>query len=208
MELQFYGANCVRISTKKAGIVVDDNLAALGAKAILKAGEVALYTTAHGAPLAEPKLVVDQPGEYEVSDISITGIAARAHMDEAGAHTATMYRIVGEDVRIGIVGHVHPDLSNDQLEQLGRLDVLIVPVGGYGYTLDAIGALKVIKAIEPKMVIPTHYDLAGLSYEVPQQTLENAVKELGMEPQPAVAKLRLKPGDFSEVTQLQILERA
>ena len=207
MDLQFYGANCIRMTTKKAAIVIDDNLAALGGKAIVKAGEVAVFTAAHGAVHAEAKLVIDQPGEYEVSDVSITGIAARGHMDEAGKHTATIYRVVAEDIRIGVLGHVHPDLTNDQLEQLGMVDVLIVPVGGNGYTLDPVGALKLIKTIEPKVVVPTHYDVAGLQYEVPQQPLENAVKELGMEPQPAVSKLKLRATDFTDSTQLMLLEK-
>lgn len=207
MDLQFYGANCVRLTSKKAVIDIDDNLVSLGAKSVTKAGDVAVYTAAHDAPVSEAKLVIDQPGEYEVSDVSITGIAARSHMDEAGQQTATMYRIVMEDIRIAVLGHVHPDLSNDQLEQLGMVDVALVPVGGNGYTLDPIGALKLIKAIEPKVVIPTHYDQPGIKYPVPQQTLADAIKGLGMEPQEATTKLKLKATDLSESMQLVVLEK-
>lgn len=207
MDLQFYGANCVRLTSKKAAIDIDDNLADLGAKAVTKSGDVSVFTMAHGPAVAGVKLVIDQPGEYEVSDVSINGIAARGHMDEAGQHTATMYRIVMEDVRIAVLGHVHPDLSNDQLEQLGMVDVLIVPVGGNGYTLDPIGALKLIKAIEPKIVIPTHYDMPGVTYPVPQQTLTDAIKGLGMEPQEPTAKLKLKATDLSDAMQLVVLEK-
>lgn len=207
MELQFYGANCVRLSSKKASLVIDDNLAELGAKAVTKAGEVSLFTMAHGSPAVETKLVVDQPGEYEVSDVSIKGIPARAHIDEAGKMTATMYQVIMEDVRIGILGHIYPDLNNDQLESLGMIDVLIVPVGGNGYTLDSVGALKLIRAIEPKVVIPTHYDEKGLAYPVPQATLEDALKNLAMEPKETTAKLKVKAGELAENTQLVILER-
>lgn len=207
MDLQFYGANCVRLTSKKAAIDIDDNLADLGAKAVTKSGDVSVHTMAHGPEAVEVKLSIDQPGEYEVSDVSITGIAARSHMDEAGRQTATMYRIVMEDVRLAVLGHVHPDLSNDQLEQLGMIDVLIVPVGGNGYTLDPIGALKLIKAIEPKIVIPTHYDMPGIHYPVPQQTLADAIKDLGMEPQEPVTKLKIKATDLSDGMQLVVLEK-
>jgi len=88
------------------------------------------------------------------------------------------------------------------------IDVLVVPVGGNGYTVDPVGALKLIKAIEPKLVVPTHYDDKTLKYPVPQQTLEGALKELGMEPKETVAKLRLKPGELTDVTQLIVLEKA
>jgi L-ascorbate metabolism protein UlaG (beta-lactamase superfamily) len=208
MELQFYGANCVRLSCKKASIVIDDNLSDLGAKQVLKPGEVAVYTTAaHTLPKLEAKLVVDQPGEYEVSDISIHGIAARAHMDEPGAHTATIYRVVIDDIRVAVVGHIYPELSSEQLEAIGLVDVLVVPVGGNGYTLDPIGALKVMKAIEPKIVVPTHYDDSGLIFPVPQQTLTDALKGLGLEPKDPVARLKIKSGELLESSQVVVLER-
>lgn len=208
MELQFYGANCVRISNKKAAIVVDDNLAELGQKAVIKAGDIALYTMAHGNPAAEPKLVIDQPGEYEVSDVSIKGIAARAHIDEPGKHSATMFQIILDDIRIAVVGHIYPDLSSDQLEALGMIDVLIVPVGGNGYTLDPVGALKVIKEIEPKVIVPTHYGESGLNYTVPQQPWDEVLKNLSMEVKETTTKLKLKAGELAENTQLILVERS
>ncbi len=85
------------------------------------------------------------PGEYEVSEVSIFGISARAHMDEKGQETATIFKIQFEDLRVAVVGHIHPDLTDDHLEEIGAVDILIVPVGGNGYTLDPIGALQVIK---------------------------------------------------------------
>lgn len=80
MDVQFYGANCVSITHKGTRIVIDDNLAELGAKSVTKADDVSLCTM---KPKDQPtgRLVFDGPGEYEVADISITGIGARAHMD-------------------------------------------------------------------------------------------------------------------------------
>lgn len=208
MEIQFFGANCIRLTTKKAHITVDDNLAELGKKSVTKKDDVVLFTGAHGDPKSEVKLLIDQPGEYEVSDISIQGIMAQAHMDEAKQRSATIFKIVAEDIRIVITGHIYPDLSNKQLEQLGRVDVLVIPVGGNGYTLDGVGALKIIKDIEPKIVIPTHYQDSNLAFPVPQAALEDAIKGLAMEPFETVAKLKLKPADLSDTTKLIILEKA
>ena len=207
MEIQFYGANCVRLVTKKASITVDDNLADVGLKAATKKGDIALFTTSHGEPVEEVKLVIDHPGEYEVSDTSIHAIAARAHIDEQDKKTATMFKVIGEDVRVAVVGHIYPDLTDNQLEALGTVDVLIIPVGGNGYTLDPLGALKIIKKIEPKVVIPTHFDDGAAKYTVPQQTLEDALKGLAMEPKETVPKLKIKAGELAEVTQLIVLER-
>jgi len=207
MEIQYCGANCVKLTTKKAAITIDDNLSELGLKSVSKAGDIVLFTGKVGES-KEPKLVIAEPGEYEVSDISIQGIAARSHMaaDEK-AKDATIFKIMADEVRIVVIGHIYPELSDKQLEAIGTTDVLIIPVGGNGYTLDPVGALKIIKKIEPKLVIPTHYADKAIKYEVPQQELSNAIKELAMEPKETVPKLKLKPADLTDTTQLIVVER-
>src|SRR5262245_61153674 len=139
MDIQFHGANCVTLATKQARVVVDDNLADLGGKAVTKAGDIALFTGAHADPAAATKIAIDQPGEYEVSGISIYGIAARGHMDVSGKKTATMYKVMVDEVRLLFVGHVYPELTDAQLETIGMIDVMVVPVGGNGYTMDGVG---------------------------------------------------------------------
>lgn len=207
MDLQFYGANCVSITLKGARIVLDDNLADLGGKPVLKPTDVALYTGPHGnADVA--RLTFSSPGEYEVSDISVIGIAARAHTDETGTLNATMFKLVTGDMTILVTGHIYPQLSDVQLEAIGIVDVLVVPVGGNGYTVDPVGALKLIKAIEPKLVVPTHYADKALNFAVPSQDLEHALKEMSMEPKETTAKLRVKPHELSDVTQLVIVEKS
>ncbi len=182
-------------------------MAELGAKSVLKADDVALFTNQHKGG-GNARLMFDSPGEYEVSDVSVIGIAARAHMDEEGKRSATILKLVAGDTTVLVTGHIYPELSDAQLEAIGMIDVLVVPVGGNGYTTDPVGALKLIKAIEPKLVIPTHYADKALKYEVPQQDLSNALKEIGMEPKETVSKLRIKPGELSDVTQLVVLEKA
>lgn len=207
MELQYYGANCVKISTKQATITIDDNLTDLGGKSPMKAGDVSLFTMSHGAPSAESKIIIDQPGEYEVSHISIAGLSARAHIDEEGKKSATLYKLTVDDIKVLVTGHIYPELSDEQLEAIGIIDVMIVPIGGNGYTLDGIGALKVIKQVEPKLIIPTHYAEKGLNYPVPQNELADVLKDMSMEVKETVAKLKLKSADIPEVAQLVVLEK-
>lgn len=207
MDLQYNGGNCVVLSSKGVRLVTDDNLAELGVKPVTKQDDIVLFTGLHGAPAAQPRLLLDGPGEYEVSGLSIVGIAARSHVDPEGTHTATMYKIVTDDTSYLVTGHIYPDLSDDQLETIGMVDVLVVPVGGNGYTLDPIGALKIIKKIEPKIVVPTHYADDGLHYPVVQQTLEQALKGLGMEPKETVGKFHFKRGEVLDTTQLIVVSR-
>lgn len=208
MDIQFFGANCIRLSNKNASVIIDDNLADLGLGSVTKAGEIALFTGPHSEPKKDVKLVIDYPGEYEVSNVSIRGVAAQAHIEEAGTKSAVMYRLIMDDLKVVVVGHIYPELTDDQLEDLGMVDVLFIPVGGSGYTLDPVGALKLIKKIEPKLVIPTHYDDSGVKYPVPQQPLEEALKVLATEPKETVDKLKLKSSDLTEAMQLIVLKRS
>src|SRR5580704_4935073 len=93
MDLQFFGANCISVTYKGARIVIDDNLAELGGKSITKPDDIALFTGPHADVNA--RLVFDGPGEYEASDLSIVGIAARLHLDaEPEGHSTTMYKLM------------------------------------------------------------------------------------------------------------------
>ena len=210
MDIQFYGANCVTLTVGGARLVVDDTLESLGGKAVAKPGDVVLYTSAHSAAPNAAKLVIDRPGEYEVADVSVYGIQAKAHMDSDKQRSAIMYKLIVKDMRILIAGHISSKLKESDLEAIGTVDVLIVPVGGNGYTLDPVGALELIKEIEPKLVIPTHYHDDKLNFEVPAQTLEQALQTLGMEPKDRTAKLKLKHADLAEAdtTQLIIVEKS
>lgn len=208
MDLQFYGANCVVVTYKGTRVVIDDNLAQLGGKSVLRADDLVLFSGPHEEPAVNAKLVVEYPGEYELGDVSVIGVATQAHTDEPGTSNATMYKITAGDLNVAFVGNVHPDVSEAQLEALGHVDVLFVPVGGHGYTLDPIGALKVIKEVEPKMIIPTHNADKALKFEVPQLSLDEVLKELSMEVSQTVPKLKLKSSDLTEAVQLVVLEKS
>ena len=207
MDIQYHGGNCIVLTGKGVRVVVDDYLANLGLKSIAKQNDILLFSEKYTMPDIAPRLIVDGPGEYEVANLAIIGIAARAHMDEPEDRNTTMYRLVADEVTYLFPGNIYPELSEDQLEAIGMVDVMFVPTGGNGYALDATGALQLIKAIEPKIVIPTHYDDASLRYPVVQQPLEHILKNLAMEPTETVAKFRYKPVDLSGNTQLVVLSR-
>lgn len=206
MDLQYFGANCLRVATKKAQIVIDDNLDKLGLTSITKPTDITLHTFA-GQRAKGSRFVADIPGEYEISGVVIHGIAAQSHMNEKGKQSAVIYTISADDIKIAVLGHINPELTEEQLEQIGVVDIAVIPVGNSGYTLDAIGALKLIKQIEPKVVIPTHYADKAIHYEVPQVELTEAIKGLAMEPSETIAKYRPKILELTDTTRLIVLER-
>ncbi len=205
MEIKYHGGNCIKIVTKKSSIVIDE-MVNTSNKSISSEKDIVLHTYPSDLQ-SVAYFLIDGPGEYEVSDISVTGIGARAHMDEEGTHKNTMYRIIIDEARIAVVGHIHPDITEDQLEELGTIDILFIPIGGNGYTLDGIGAQKLIRNIEPKIVIPTHYDDGKTKYQVPMSDLETALKALDMEPSETVESLKIKNIEFSgETAKLIVIE--
>jgi len=205
VELTYHGANCVTLSAKKVSVVIDDNLSAIGGKSVSSKAVINIYTQARYNDSKAPGFVIDGPGEYEVSEVSVLGFRKRAHTDHEDEKTATVFRVIIRGVSVVALGHIHGKLSSEQLEKLGTVDVLLVPVGGSGYTLDAKAAATAVKAIEPKIVVPTHYEEKGINFEVPQAPVSDFFKELGVEPQ-KVDSLKLKastlPIDTQEVYQL------
>ena len=181
-EVEYKGANAVIISTKKAKIVVDPKISIVGQKDLSSKGAVELVTEHRFAVNGiESILIIDGPGEDGVAEFDILGIPAGRHIDsDSEGQKSTMYRIEIDSTRIGIIGNISEKLSDEQLEKLGVLDILIIPVGGNGYTLDATGAASLVRMISPKIVIPVHYADKNLKYEVPQSELSLFVTELGV----------------------------
>ena len=192
-EVEYKGGNCVIVSSKKASVVVDPKLSVVGLKDLNVKDAVELATEARLAINSDDaKLVIEGPGEYGIADFDIRGIAAQRHLDtEKDPKISTIYRIENGDIRAAVLGNIYEKLSEDQLEDIGVVDVLVIPVGGGGYTLDATGAATIIRQIEPKVVVPIHYADDALKYEVPQSDFETFAKELGA-PVEEVPKLKLK----------------
>lgn len=205
MDIQYKGANCIVIDTKKVTVVTDPRLSTVGLKDITPKEAVVVATQADFAIEADGALI-DRPGEYEVKDVSVVGIAAKRLIDHDDSRQATMYRVVMGDVTFAIIGHVNAPLTEEQLESLGVVDVAIVPVGGSGYTLDAHQAIEVVRQLDPKVVIPTHYADKAINYEVPQMELEPFLKELGAEHETMPA-WKVKNGILPEVLTVIELTR-
>ena len=178
-EVEYKGANCVSISTKKGTIVTDPKLSLIGLKDANVKDAIELSTEARFALNADTaRLNIEGPAEYGIADFDIHGIAAQRHLDADGK-ASTIYRIEAGEIRVALVGNIYEKLSEAQLEEIGLIDVLIIPVGGNGYTLDATGAATLTRQIDPKIVVPVHYADPAINYEVAQDTFEIFAKELG-----------------------------
>lgn len=192
-DIEYKGGNGVVIATKKTTVVADPKLSVVGLADLAVKDAVELATEERLALNSkDAQLAIEGPGEYEIGDFSIRGVAAVRHLDSGSdKKQSTIYRLEVGDVRIGLIGNIAPTLDDDQLESLGLIDILILPVGGSGYTLDATSATSLVRQIDPKVVIPVHYSDTALTYEVPQDSLETFTKELGA-PVETASKYKIK----------------
>lgn len=204
MEFEYKGGNCVVITSKQGVIVIDGRLSLLGLKDVQPKDAIELATQVNFSSDAG-RVAVDMPGEYEISEISIHGIAASRMIDQDGSLKATLYRVAFPSLAIGILGHIAIPLTDDQLENLGVVDVLIIPVGGGGYTLDAHHAVEMVHKINPRVIIPTHYADTHTTYEVPQDSLEVFLETLGA-PHETLPKWKIKNGVLPDTQTVIVLK--
>ena len=192
-EIEYKGGNGVVLSTKKATLVSDPNLSVVGLKNLSVKDAIEIATEARFAVNSEDaKLIIEGPGEYGIANFDIHAVAAQRHLDaETEPKLSTIYRIDTGEIRVALIGNIYERLSEDQLEEIGIVDVVIIPVGGGGYTLDPEGATAIVRSIDPKIVVPIHYDESGVNYEVPQASFEEFAKTLGV-PVEEAPKLKLK----------------
>ncbi len=193
-DIEYKGGNGVVITTKKATAIFDPKLSVVGLKDLKVNDIVEIATEARlSVSSAVSRLAIEGPGDYELGDFSIHGVRALRHIDTDDSEpVSTMYRVGIGDYAIAVLGNIAPKLHEDQLEEIGVVDILILPIGGGGYTLDATAAAAIVRQINPKAVIPVHYADDALRYEVPQDVLETFTKELGVAVTPVGTKFKVK----------------
>ncbi len=173
--------------------------------------EAAMVISSHDAPSAnnfealvgedrKAPFKVDHAGEYEVQGVFAKGVSAPKN--DGSAHT--VYRIDAEDLSIGFLGALDRDLTEKEIEALGNIDVLIVPVGG-GSVLNKDQAAELVSQIEPRLVIPSYYEVDGLKASF--ASVEPFCKDLAC-PREDVTKLKLsKAGLPSDEIKIAVLSR-
>ena len=205
MQIQYFGLSSFKISTKEATIVTDPFNKDSGLTPprgaadilILSQPKSALYSARSGFS-GQPFLITN-PGGYDIKGATITGLPLKQE-----DKTVNIYLIESEDVRLLNLTHIKEfNLKEDELEELGEIDILILPVGG-NTVMSAASASKMVNTIEPKIVIPSHYKMGGLILDL--DPLDKFIKEMGGKKE-ELDKLTVKKKDLlEEGTKIVVLE--
>jgi L-ascorbate metabolism protein UlaG (beta-lactamase superfamily) len=211
MVITWYGQSCFKIQSGETVLFTDPFDKSIGLTP--PRGQVNIVTISHHhydhdnleALAAANPFVIDGPGEYEVKGVNVTGILTFHDAEEGKKRgTNTAYIIEMEGIKICHLGDFGQNkLNDDQLEAMNGVDILMIPVGGI-YTLDGEEAAHIIHEIEPKIVIPMHYKIPGLSIKL--DGVDLFLKEIGSKGQPT-DRLTLKKKDLVEgETQVAVMK--
>ncbi|MDD5750699.1 MAG: MBL fold metallo-hydrolase [Candidatus Pacebacteria bacterium] len=218
MTITWYGQSCFEITAKNkensdTTIVIDPFSEETGLKMPKLAADVLLVSHGHfdhnnvKAVGGEPFLI-DACGEYEVKDAFVKGLSA-FHDDKAGKERGgvIIYKIEIEDIKICHLSDLgQKELTGEQMEQIGDVDILMVPVGGK-YTIDAKDASEIISQIEPRVVLPMHYALPGSKSKDDLDGVDRFLKVMGEEGVVPEKKLKITAKNLPvDETKIVILE--
>ncbi len=189
MYLTWFGHSCFKLQDKIGSegvtVVVDPYGVESGLKMPKIEADILAITHKHvdhsnREAIKGTPFIIDTPGEYEVKGVSVEGVEV-PHDDKGGSERGKViaYRINIDDVVVVHLGDLGAPLDPKQLEVLSGADILLIPVGGK-YTIDAKKAVEVVSQIEPRIIVPMHYKIPGLKYDL--DGVDKFVKEIGLKP--------------------------
>jgi len=208
-EITWLGHACFRIKAKDATIITDPYDRSLGLGTLNQKADIVTISHEHThhntlTGIKGEPFVIRGPGEYEVKGIFVTGVWSFADSEggkKLGRNNIFLFHL--DDLVVCHLGALGNTLNSHQLEILGDVDVVMVPVGGHT-ALSANKASEVISQLEPKIVIPMHYSTGRESLDL--DTLDKFTKEMGLKDLTPQDKLTIKSSDLDETTQVIVLE--
>jgi len=204
MHINWLGQTCVKLQTKNLKdedtvILIDPYKPDAGEFPRNFSPDAVLYskTSKDSVTISDSAFVVETLGEYEVKDNMIYAIAAN--------ETEMIFKISAEGMNIIHLGNIKEKISEHIIEKLGTPDILFIPVGDAGKTLDPKAAGEVVSMLEPRVVIPIAFKCDTDPKAMP---IENFIKATGLKPEIVEKKIIIKKKDLpQEETKIFVLEK-
>lgn len=214
MDIIYLGHSSFKLKGKKATVITDPfEPQSVGLK--FPKIDADIVTTSHNHPdhnaislIGSGPFVIQEPGEYEVKGVSVIGVSSY-HDGVEGKERGknTIYNIEIDGIHILHLGDLGHPLSDKEIEEIGGVDILFIPVGGT-YTITAKQAQEIIPEIDPSIVIPMHYGRPDLDQKTFSEltdlsTFQKLVGAEAVVPQP---KLSITKDKLPDTMQIVILE--
>jgi len=216
MIITWYGQSCFQISSSQGknnhvSIAIDPFDESTGLRVPKLQADIVLVTHDHSdhnnvKAVSGLPFIIKGPGEYDIKGVFIQGISGY-HDNAQGAQrgSITIYTIETEEVRLCHLSDLgQKELTPIQLDKIGDIDILMIPVGGI-YTIDAAEAVKIMAQIEPRIIIPMHYKIPKLKIKL--DNIDKFLKNLGIKKPESLLKLSIKKKDIStEEAKIVVLQ--
>ncbi|PKN91192.1 MAG: lactamase [Chloroflexi bacterium HGW-Chloroflexi-6] len=214
MEITWYGHSCFRMIERGMAAIVTDPFDSdvVGFEPLKLRADI--VTVSHEAPghnfvsaVKGTMHHIDNPGEYEIGGVFITGVQTDANGKKAAADKPrnTLYVFDFDGITIAHLGDMRQVPTQAEVEALGTVNVVLVPIGG-GNGLHAAKAAEVISLLEPDIVIPMHYAHEKSKLEL--DPLSKFLKEMGLTALEPVASLKVTRSSLPDETKVVVLEAA
>lgn len=211
MEITWYGHSCFRLTERNYATVVTDPFdhKSVGYDALkLKAD---IVTVSHDAPghnnmdaVKGSEHIIDGAGEFEIGGVFITAVqTAGGGKKTKDKSRNTLYVFDYEGITVAHLGDLLEVPTQSEVEALGTVNVLLLPVGG-GNSLNAAKAAEVVSTIEPNIVIPMHYATDGTKLKL--EPLSKFLKEMGLGKIESQPSLKATRSSLPQETKVVVLD--
>jgi len=213
MEISYLGHSSFRIKGGKATLITDPyDDSQLGMKIAKVEADIITVSHQHSDHNAVNLIkgnpfIIWEPGEYEIKGVSILGYPS-FHDSQKGQERGenTIYLIEMDGLRICHLGDLGEDLNEEKLEEIGAVDILMIPVGGY-YTIEPKRAAELVTKIEPLIVLPMHFKREKMGGSLAKLTkVEDFLKEMAVAKTSPLPKLLISKDKLPEERQVVLLE--
>lgn len=206
MQITWYGEGCFKLVEGGLTFLIDPLEKESGLSTPRFKADVVLHTTLQVPTKDTPKPlggmvddahVIAGPGEYEIKGTRISGWPLMKTSDEKKLHS--IFKITVDDLRVALLGGLPAINEPDIINNLGDVDVLIIPGGGEPY-MDQNEAAKLIRQIGPSSVIPSFFAVKGLKRKA--EDVKTFLKEIGHESEKPNEKISIKKKDLTDKLQV------
>jgi len=209
MEITWYGHSCFRLTERNYATVVTDPFdhKKVGYDALKLKAEI--VTVSHDAPghsnvdaVKGTTHTITGAGEFEIGGVFITAVQTNSKKGKDKIRN-TLYVFDYDGITVAHLGDLQEVPTQSEVEALGTVNVLLIPVGG-GSSLNAAKASEVVSLIEPNIVIPMHYSTPAT--KVSLDSLNKFLKEMGLGKNEYQPSLKVTRSGLPDETKVVVLD--
>jgi L-ascorbate metabolism protein UlaG (beta-lactamase superfamily) len=218
MDITYLGHSSFKLRGKNASVVTDPYSAKVGFPFPRVSADIITVSHQHfdhnnssavsSTSRREVPFEISQPGEYEVSEISVFGVKS-FHDDKSGELRGenTIFVIKVDDITIAHLGDLGHKLADKQTEEIGEIDVLFMPIGGH-YTIGPKVAAEVMSQLQPSIVVPMHYRTKKHDQKAFSSVLglSDFLEEVGFDEVKPIEKLSLTKQQLPDEMEVMVMK--